>query len=79
MPQNPSVKISLETRQDLKDIQEILVKRGIQILPKEFREIVRSIDESVTQKVVIAIAVKFLKELVVKIDEAHTKAGVKTQ
>lgn len=69
-----SVKVSVETRENLKYIRTVLVKRGLRILPKEFQDIIKSIDEPVTSKMTVAIAVQFLKDLIFEIEEAHNKA-----
>ena len=72
-----AVKITDETHEDLQKIQKIIRYRGTKVLPRGFQEIIESIKEPTTYKGIIAIAVKVLKELMEKIDEAYSKAEVK--
>ncbi|MBA7489921.1 hypothetical protein ES702_00455 [subsurface metagenome] len=72
------VKITDETHEDLQKIQRIIIRRGTKIFPPEFRWIVEKMKEPntypATYKVIISISVKFLRDLMEKIDEAHSKA-----
>ena len=56
------VKVTDETHEDLEAIQEVMINYGIKRLPPEFEPITASLkDKSATYKIIIAIAVKFLR------------------
>jgi ribosomal protein L37E len=74
------VKVTEETHEDLQAIQQCIIDYGIKSLPNEFDSIIESLkDKSSTYKTIIAIAVKFLRNVVeqTKPTQGRKEAGQK--
>lgn len=59
------VKITDETHRDLQEIQKVIVSYGTKSLPPQFEPILASLkeDKPSSYKVIIAVAVKFLRTI----------------
>lgn len=69
------VRIKDETHEDLQAIQQLMIQYGTKTLPTEFEPIIASLkNTSVTYEMIIAIAVKFLRNI---LDKAHAVNTIK--
>jgi len=73
MSKDVVVKIFEETHQDLQAIQEVLINYGIKSLPPQFQPIMTSLrSKSVTYKVIMLVAVKFLRDVMDEIQKKQS-------